>query len=845
MEKDITIRISELMDLFDEGEVTTADQIERPEDPFRDFNERNPKAGGGMLVKPSADGSRPGYAKDKTGWKEETEKLSRWIENNRDTFDFANSSSKDVLKASKVNLGIGTVQKYLANEGIQTKTALAKTQERPKYTKKVLEELREGLPKGISLEQTRPGQYYFKVLLKGKKVNKPNITKSMVANETNKKEIINFFNKKVKEYYPGRMTDDEFKKLRLANKDMTTEEFAKFLDGEGKTTYLGDEWNKSNVSRTQNRLDIGKGITGPQTVRTFEEAKKIAKTYPGGKLLLKSGASEKEILKFVANKISQEKQGLGGKKGFPIGTTKENKMWRNFYNSALKEDGRMQLITEIPKDANGNINWKIKDKNGVHAWKNAKFFDKKTGATYTWGGDYKPGDLAKQVDAAYGKGFFAKSVKVYDEQAAFNRKTFNGKALNEIFREGLLKKELELKLNRSLTNSKADQKILKDFYALRKPNFSFTEAHHIEGVGQNPFRMEVSYRAANRAQNDLLNSFNAGNITKAQYAEGMERLSDTKGGIRYKTSGRFIGATATPESIIKAAGADINMKPAQIKDIEKLFSDNPNIKNVGQKLAAIGCPNKAMGGRVEFNLGGSAECITRGLDNLRTGNMSPAAKANARALMKTSPRVLSSAARIIAGLGFGTEAVLGGFFAATDYATGANKDEIISNLTYGIGGKSLEEQAQERNPLYNQALNLENVYSKYLAGFDEQGLPITGKNPRGMRKVTTEQNVLEAMKPFMTLSTPPSLGFEKEFDMSGFEKALGTLQELENEKTERALQRGFYEPGIGGSQRIDEFAAAGGGIAGLSGGIDKGPQRTSMNPDSQGLSGLLKRGIKR
>ena len=34
---------------------------------------------------------------------------------------------------------------------------------------------------------------------------------------------------------------------------------------------------------------------------------------------------------------------------------------------------------------------------------------------------------------------------------------------------------------------------------------------------------------------------------------------------------------------------------------------------------------------------------------------------------------------------------------------------------------------------------------------------------------------------------------------------------------------------------------AGGGIAGLSGGIDKGPQTTSMNPDSQGLQGLMKR----
>ena len=52
MEKDITIRISELMDLFDEGEVTTADQIDRPQssldrEMFQDFNKRNPFNKGG------------------------------------------------------------------------------------------------------------------------------------------------------------------------------------------------------------------------------------------------------------------------------------------------------------------------------------------------------------------------------------------------------------------------------------------------------------------------------------------------------------------------------------------------------------------------------------------------------------------------------------------------------------------------------------------------------------------------------------------------------------------------------------------------------------------------------
>tara|TARA_R100000655_G_scaffold3132_1_gene11620 strand:+ start:2110 stop:4176 length:2067 start_codon:yes stop_codon:yes gene_type:complete len=68
MEKDIIVRIEELMDLFDDDEVTTANKIERPQssldrDAIRDFNIRNSKAGGGMLVQPSADGSRPGYAK--------------------------------------------------------------------------------------------------------------------------------------------------------------------------------------------------------------------------------------------------------------------------------------------------------------------------------------------------------------------------------------------------------------------------------------------------------------------------------------------------------------------------------------------------------------------------------------------------------------------------------------------------------------------------------------------------------------------------------------------------------------------------------------------------------------
>ncbi len=76
MDEKFLNKIVELQNLFDEGVVTTADNIPQPE-PRQDVVDRetinrfmrdNPPgmADGGMLVKPSADGSRPGYAATKT-----------------------------------------------------------------------------------------------------------------------------------------------------------------------------------------------------------------------------------------------------------------------------------------------------------------------------------------------------------------------------------------------------------------------------------------------------------------------------------------------------------------------------------------------------------------------------------------------------------------------------------------------------------------------------------------------------------------------------------------------------------------------------------------------------------
>jgi hypothetical protein len=69
--------IKQINDEFGEGTATTADNINRPEpkqsvkeiELFNEFNIRNPKAGGGMLVEPGFGGTRQGYKKpiDKGG----------------------------------------------------------------------------------------------------------------------------------------------------------------------------------------------------------------------------------------------------------------------------------------------------------------------------------------------------------------------------------------------------------------------------------------------------------------------------------------------------------------------------------------------------------------------------------------------------------------------------------------------------------------------------------------------------------------------------------------------------------------------------------------------------------
>ena len=104
---------------FETNQITTASNINRPREPkltqiFQDFNERNPLADGGMLVKPSTDGSRPGYS-------EASEKVinfaKQFKEKNGDL-----PTQQEIIKGT--GAGSSTIKRHL-KEGIDFKKVLS------------------------------------------------------------------------------------------------------------------------------------------------------------------------------------------------------------------------------------------------------------------------------------------------------------------------------------------------------------------------------------------------------------------------------------------------------------------------------------------------------------------------------------------------------------------------------------------------------------------------------------------------------------------------------------------------------------------------------------------------
>jgi len=581
----------------------------------------------GQLVQPNNDGSRPGYKPggivepgvEYYGKLTEAEKkanISAWEKETGKKFkDITSKGHKWNITNGKVPFSRVWERKELKGDELKNVLDWGKNKSDGKWSKKkILEEynkkadntrakirikeltgtskslkklstkevqaLYKDLPENVSIQVQKRGknkipEYTFRAKVSGKNVGKENWTMNLGATPENKTKIIEETQKVLDEYHPNRLSREDYAELRLKpeNKRLKGEDFAKKLNDAGYTTYAGDEWARENVynydketPRSSKKLAKDLGFFEKRTVA---EAKDIINQYSGGKHFLKNkNLTDTQITTRAAEYVAMEKniEKTGGTYSFPRGKQTKRKVWQNIYSSH-DQGGRFKLANadKLPKFEDGRINWR-KDK----AWRKAKFKDSKSGKIFTYG------NLEEMVDK-HGGGW-KKAIKAYDDNAKLNQMTFKGKALNEWFREGMIKKEYEALIGEKVPFK---DKGLQKYMGEKKPYYSFTEAHHFKGVKDHPFDTESSFRYANRRQGNFQNSYDKAIKSgdpdriaqaKIKYAEDMKSISDDLGGIRFKMDDtRFVGTKGTEEGIIRTGAKVSGMSEAnQIKLFKQL-----------------------------------------------------------------------------------------------------------------------------------------------------------------------------------------------------------------------------------------------------------------------------------
>ena len=229
------------------------------------------------------------------------------------------------------------------------------------------------------------------------------------------------------------------------------------------------------------------------------------------------------------------------------------------------------------------------------------------------------------------------------------------------------------------------------------------------------------------------------------------------------------------------------------------------------KLAAIGCPGKAMGGRIGFFEGQNLNaCATKGVEKLQTTDikkLTPGDKANVRAITKTvqGGRLLKNV------LGPGALAVEGLFalpFAAYDYASGRPGEDIFKNaITLGLMDNKLKtNELKKIYPEYGAADELKAINER-VVNLDRLSKGTKGQRLRNKSKLKkVDEELEEAFKPFINVETGmPDINLYQENLKKSRDADQELLKQYDIRKQERTSPFDLSDP----------FMAAKGGIASL------------------------------
>ena len=306
----------------------------------------------------------------------------------------------------------------------------------------------------------------------------------------------------------------------------------------------------------------------------------------------------------------------------------------------------------------------------------------------------------------------------------------------------------------------------------------------------------------------IMRKYNKGEMSKVKANYELQKIGARQEGLG------IAQRDITPEKGLKTA------KRETIKLFEDAYAKNPNIvKDIAKKLNLAGFRCDKANGGVCNNPRAYRKSIQETMEKASKGDN--AAVRKIQNLGKTMNK-LTKAARLT-GWGLLTEVGFAAPFAFLDYAKGANKDEIISNATFGLFGKSIDEQLREQNPGYGQAADLRKAYDKELQM--EQDIKDSVGGYRGIAQNTrmledARDATDKALDPF--LMPTPHLESGRYFDTYKVEqrekKDADILKEYLDRKKEIEEKRGILLPSTG----LEAVELAGGGIASLPG-VRQGP----------------------
>ncbi len=297
-----------------------------------------------------------------------------------------------------------------------------------------------------------------------------------------------------------------------------------------------------------------------------------------------------------------------------------------------------------------------------------------------------------------------------------------------------------------------------------------------------------------------------------------------------------ISSASTAEERYKQYFTELNKKPEGKAAIDKKFGSLENVLNTIPKpdqirLAKIGCPGKANGGRIGFNEGlNVAACATRGVEKLQgdPGKLTPGDQANVRALSKSGKALKFLKGALGPGAIIGEVLFEGGAAANKFMDQGVPIKQALGESyinKYLLGPKSQIDVEAERAKEFAKGEDFAMAErGRRMAPFMPQSATADAQ------RLKKREEQMEQVYPTMSI---PDINLALEnVGLTQQETGMSYPELQDYIKREDQMQA---IADVGGVANL-----AGGGIAKMAG-DRSGAMTKSMNPDSQGLSYLFNR----